>query len=98
MALYAVDTDGSVRLLSSFRKHLRTTVFTTVWLAASAACTLAQELPKYVNADGTRANDVEAAKQSWRDDAEFNGNDGLGAINADAAYAAGYTGKGASSA
>lgn len=82
--------------LSRFRKHLKTTVFTTILLSTAALTTgaLAQELPKYFNADGTRTNDFEAARKTWRADKEFNGNVGLKAINADAAYAMGYTGKG----
>ncbi|OWK18948.1 hypothetical protein AJ88_46630 [Mesorhizobium amorphae CCBAU 01583] len=38
-------------------------------------------------------SDLEAARASWRNDVEFNGNVGLGVINADAAYAMGFTGK-----
>jgi subtilase-type serine protease len=79
--------------LKTFRKHLVTTVFTSILLSAATAGAVAQQQPKYYNADGTRTNDFEAARKSWRDDAEFNGNDGLKAINADAAYAMGFTGK-----
>lgn len=86
-------TSARKNRLKTFRKHLATTVFTTILLAAATAGATAQQQPKYYNADGTRTDDFEAAKKSWRDDAEFNGNDGLKAINADAAYAMGFTGK-----
>ncbi|MEP7453673.1 autotransporter domain-containing protein [Phyllobacterium sp. SB3] len=79
--------------LKTFRKHLVTTVFTSILLTAATAGAIAQEQPKYYNADGTRTNDFEAAKKSWRDDAEYNGNDVLKAFNADAAYAMGFTGE-----
>ncbi|GLS32614.1 subtilase-type serine protease [Mesorhizobium albiziae] len=94
MTFYDVCTKSSAhrRPLSTFRKHLKTTVLTAALLTAASAGSEAQQ---YINADGSRTNDLEAARESWRNDAEFNGNDGLGAINADAAYAAGYTGKGA---
>lgn len=59
---------------------------------------LALAMPVYAqefhNADGTMTNDLEAAKSSWQEDAEFNGSWGLKAINADGAYAKGYTGLG----
>ncbi|MBA8879937.1 autotransporter domain-containing protein [Phyllobacterium myrsinacearum] len=82
--------------LSRFRKHLKTAAFTTILISTTALATgaLAQQLPKYFNADGTRTNDLEAAKQSWLKDPEFNGNVGLKAIHAETAYAMGFTGKG----
>ncbi|RRH92169.1 autotransporter outer membrane beta-barrel domain-containing protein [Mesorhizobium tamadayense] len=80
------------RSLSTFRKHLQTTGLTAALLAAASGGSEAQQ---YVRADGSTTSDLEAARASWRDDVEFNGNVGLGAINADAAYALGFTGKGA---
>lgn len=96
MSFYASDAAVSARKtrLKTFRKHLTTTVFTTILLTAATAGAIAQQQPRYYNADGTRTDDFEAAKKSWRDDAEFNGNDVLKAFNADAAYAMGFTGKG----
>ncbi|QND54918.1 S8 family serine peptidase (plasmid) [Phyllobacterium sp. 628] len=90
------DRSAQYNRLSTFRKHLKTTVFTTLLVSAAAMATgaIAQELPKYFNADGTRTNDLEAAKQSWLNDPEFNGNVGLKAIHAETAYAMGFTGKG----
>ncbi|MHC1550747.1 autotransporter domain-containing protein [Phyllobacterium sp. K27] len=95
MSFYVSRAAASARKnhLKTFRKHLVTTVFTTILLTAATAGAIAQQQPRYYNADGTRTDDFEAAKKSWRDDAEFNGNDGLKAINADAAYAMGFTGK-----
>lgn len=94
MAVSVVGVDQSARpySLCTFRKHLKTTVYATTLLMVAATAAGAQQ---YVNADGTRTDDLAAARQTWRNDAEFNGNVGLGAINADAAYAMGYTGAGA---
>lgn len=61
---------------------------------ALAMPAFAQEMSSYHNADGTMTNDLEAAKSSWQEDAEFNGSWGLKAIKADGAYARGYTGLG----
>lgn len=97
MSFDATAAAGSVRrdLHSMFRKRLKCTVFTALLLITTCSGIVAQALPKYLNADGTRTNDLEAAKKSWRDEKEFNGNWGLKAINADAAYARGYTGNNA---
>ncbi|WP_091945130.1 autotransporter serine protease [Phyllobacterium sp. YR620] len=80
--------------LSAFRKYLTGTALSAMLLAATCSAGLAQQTGKYFNADGTKTDDLEAAKESWRADLEFNGNWGLKAIGADAAYALGYTGKG----
>jgi outer membrane autotransporter protein len=48
----------------------------------------------YVNYDGSRTNDVNAATRSWTEAAEFKLHWGLGAINAQHAYAAGFSGAG----
>lgn len=94
MTLYDHCTKSSAhpRSLSTFRKYLKTTALTAALLAAASAGSEAQQ---YVRADGSTTSDLEAARASWRHDDEFNGNVGLGAINADAAYASGFTGKGA---
>lgn len=77
--------------LSVFRRQLKTTVLSTTVLAALSGGACAQ----YLNADGSQTSDLQAARDSWRNDLEFNGNVGLSAINADAAYAMGFTGSGA---
>ncbi len=77
--------------LSTLRKHLKTTVVLTAALLAAASAR--SEARQYVDADGSMTSDLEAARASWRNDVEFNGNVGLGVINADAAYAMGFTGK-----
>ncbi|PAP98924.1 hypothetical protein CIT25_28560 [Mesorhizobium mediterraneum] len=86
------NSPAQVRSLSTFGKHLQRSVLTAALLAAASTGSEAQP---YVRADGSTTGDLEAARASWRHDAEFNGNVGLGAINADAAYALGFTGKGA---
>ncbi|RCS21380.1 autotransporter domain-containing protein [Phyllobacterium salinisoli] len=78
-----------------FRKYLTAYVFTTALCGGLLPGALAQELDgKYYSSDGTRADDLNSAKESWRNDPEFNGNWGLKAINADGAYALGYSGLG----
>lgn len=47
-----------------------------------------------MDADGSLTTDRDQAIASWQADTEFNGNWGLKAINADAAYVLGYTGLG----
>jgi subtilase-type serine protease len=107
MSFHATGAGFSARSdrLSKFRNYLLSSVCAALIVAAAGSGASAQQLPKYVNADGTRTNDLEAARKSWRDDAEFIGkardaspslpqNFPLQAINADAAYAKGYTGKG----
>ncbi len=54
----------------------------------------AQDIATYLTADGNKTSDRDQAISSWRADAEFNGNWGLKAINADAAYVLGHTGFG----
>lgn len=72
---------AQVRSLSTFGKHLQRSVLTAALLAAASTGSEAQP---YVRADGSTTDDLEAARASWRLDAEFNGNVGLAAINADA--------------
>ncbi|PZV34864.1 autotransporter domain-containing protein [Mesorhizobium kowhaii] len=94
MTFYDLCTKSSAhpRCLPTFAKYLKTTALTATLLAAASA---ASEAQRYVRADGSTTSDLEAARASWRHDVEFNGNVGLGGINADAAYALGFTGKGA---
>ncbi|TIX31408.1 MAG: hypothetical protein E5V34_08330, partial [Mesorhizobium sp.] len=93
MTSYVLRTNSQAhpRSLSTFRKHLQRSVLTAALLAAASTGSEAQP---YVRADGSTTGDLKAARASWSHDAEFNGNVGLGAINADAAYALGFTGKG----
>lgn len=86
------NSPAQVRSLSTFGKHLQRSVLTATLLAAASTGSEAQP---YVRADGSTTDDLEAARANWRHDAEFNGNVGLAAINADAAYALGSTGEGA---
>ena len=79
--------------LSIFRKHLMSSVFAALIVASACSGALAQEA-KYFNADGTKTNDFAAARKTWQADVEFNGNWGLKAIGADAAYALGIAGEG----
>ena len=68
--------------------------------AASASVTVAPAAGSdastgaYVLATGGRTDDLEAAAESWRNDAEFQGDWGLRAIGAEYAYARGITGAG----
>ena len=65
-------------------------------MCAPAAALEPDELP-FVKANGSRTASLEQAAQSWRDDREFqqmNGTGGLGQINAEYAYARGFTGRG----
>jgi len=48
----------------------------------------------YLNADGTRTDDLEAAATTWRENAEFLADWGLDEMNAEYAYARGLTGAG----
>lgn len=83
------------------KRGLGRTIFTKS-LLAMLVCTsslygfpsVAQSLPApiYAKSDGSITSNLGEARKSWREDAEFNGNWGLAAINADAAYARGYTG------
>ncbi|TIP37105.1 MAG: hypothetical protein E5W53_08150 [Mesorhizobium sp.] len=75
------NSPAQVRSLSTFGKHLQRSVLTATLLAAASTGSEAQP---YVRADGSTTDDLEAARASWRHDAEFNGNVGLAAINADA--------------
>jgi subtilase-type serine protease len=77
---------------STFRKHLMSSVFAGLILAATATGALAQLV--YTKADGSKTDKLNEARESWQADAEFNGNWGLKAIGADAAYALGITGDG----
>ncbi|MGH9916356.1 MAG: S8 family serine peptidase, partial [Pyrinomonadaceae bacterium] len=97
MSFHATDAGFSARTirLSTFRKHLMSSVCAGLIIVAAGSGALAQQVPgKYFNADGSKTNDYEAAKKSWLDDKEFNGNWGLKALNADAAYAQGINGTG----
>ena len=77
----------------------RGALISAVLLAGAAGPALAQSsaVPEaggqYVSADGTRTGDRAAAEATWRADGEFQADWGLDAINADAAYALGFTGR-----
>ncbi|WP_058835916.1 autotransporter domain-containing protein [Luteimonas abyssi] len=63
-------------------------------LAAAAPSDSATATGKFHLADGGRTGDLEVAAESWRADAEFQGDWGLEAIGAEYAYARGITGTG----
>lgn len=65
-------------------------VLSPMWLTAAHA----QASQAYVNADGSVSADLAAAAATWAADPEFKGNYGQGAMNAQFAYARGFTGKG----
>jgi subtilase-type serine protease len=98
--MYAFSGADSARspLSPSFHRARRKLLsFVSVAALAIALPTvpaLAQEAGKYFNADGSRTSDLAAAMHSWRDDPEFKGTWGFAAINAEAAFARGITGKG----
>ncbi|SDP60487.1 S8 family peptidase, partial [Phyllobacterium sp. OV277] len=97
MSFHATDAGFSARTirLSTFRNHLMSSVCAGLIIAAAGPSAHAQQVPsKYFNADGSRTNDYEAAKRSWLADKEFQGNWGLKAIHAEAAYVLGITGRG----
>ncbi|MCD9005327.1 autotransporter domain-containing protein [Luteimonas sp. XNQY3] len=61
---------------------------------APSAADVASSAGAYHLATGGRTDDLEAAAESWRNDAEFQGDWGLRAIGAEYAYARGITGAG----
>jgi subtilase-type serine protease len=98
--MYAFSGADSARspLSPSFqrarRKLLSFVSAAAIAIALPAVPSLAQEAGKYFMADGTKTDDLDTAMQSWRDDPEFKGTWGFAAINAEAAFARGITGKG----
>ena len=62
-------------------------VLAPAWLATASA-------QSFTNYDGTANPDLAAAAQTWSDHGEFKGDWGLGAMNAQFAYARGFSGKG----
>ncbi|MBB4233112.1 hypothetical protein [Rhizobium mongolense] len=67
MTFYSVWTTKARRIgsLSTFRKHLKTTVLSAALLTAVSARKWAQQ---YINADVSMTSDVEAVRASWLTD------------------------------
>lgn len=63
-------------------------------LALGQAVSIPAQAQTYVNYDGTRTNNEQAAVASWANHPEFKGDWGLGAMNAQYAYARGLSGAG----
>lgn len=63
-------------------------------LALGQAVSIPAQAQTYVNYDGTRTNDEQAAVVSWANHPEFKADWGLGAMNAQYAYARGLSGSG----
>ncbi|NUT61480.1 S8 family peptidase, partial [Herbaspirillum sp. C9C3] len=69
-------------------------LYAAVLLTLGPALSVPAMAQSYVNYDGSTSTDAAAAVASWADNKEFKTNWGLGAMNAQYAYAAGYTGLG----
>lgn len=65
-----------------------------VLLALGQATTAPAGAQSYINYDGSRTGDLNAAIATWASNAEFKSDWGLGAMNAQSAYALGFSGKG----
>ncbi|RCW79369.1 S8 family peptidase, partial [Phyllobacterium bourgognense] len=98
--MYAFSGADSARspLSPSFhrvrRKLLSFVSAAAIAIALPTVPALAHDAGKYFMADGSKTDDLDTAMQSWRDDPEFKGTWGFAAINAEAAFARGITGKG----
>ena len=76
---------------SSFKKH---SIHAAVALAFGPALSLQAGAQSYLNYDGSRSGDLGAAAATWANAAEFKSDWGLGALNAQFAYALGFSGAG----
>jgi len=76
---------------SSFKKH---SIHAAVALAFGPALSLQAGAQSYLNYDGSRSGDLGAAAATWVNAAEFRSDWGLGALNAQFAYALGFSGAG----
>ena len=76
---------------SSFKKH---SIHAAVVLAFGPALSLQAGAQSYLNYDGSRSGDLGAAAATWANAAEFKSDWGLGALNAQFAYALGFSGAG----
>ena len=76
--------------MSFERRHIHCAVL----LALGPTLTLQASAQSYVNYDGSRTNDFNAAVATWANNAEFKSDWGLGAMNAQFAYALGFSGNG----
>ncbi|WP_443115190.1 S8 family serine peptidase [Herbaspirillum seropedicae] len=69
-------------------------LYAAVLLTLGPALATSASAQSYVNYDGTSTADSSAALATWTGNTEFKTDWGLGAMNAQYAYAAGYTGQG----
>lgn len=76
--------------MSFERRHIHCAVL----LALGPTLTLQASAQSYTNYDGSKSNDFNAAVATWANNAEFKSDWGLGAMNAQFAYALGFSGKG----
>ncbi|MHC1550000.1 autotransporter domain-containing protein [Phyllobacterium sp. K27] len=86
----AVFSAGRNRL-SVFSKYLKGSACIALILAAAGTNALADG--RYFKADGTRTDDYAVALKSWQDDPEFRAGWGAGAMQVEAAYVLGLTGR-----
>ncbi|MGO4447437.1 autotransporter domain-containing protein [Phyllobacterium sp. TAF24] len=95
MSFRTTGTIASARpdLFAKYRHYLLSTASTAFLIAAACSGAHAQQANAiYVNADGSKTSDLEAAAATWRADKEFQANWGVGAMKAEYAYARGITG------
>ncbi|UIN19990.1 S8 family serine peptidase [Herbaspirillum frisingense] len=69
-------------------------LYCAVLMTLAPALAITASAQSFVNFDGSRTNDKEAAAATWANAEEFKSNWGLGAMNAQHAYAAGFSGRG----
>jgi len=74
-----------------FKKHQ---LYCAVLMTLAPALVLPASAQSFVHYDGSRSNDRDAAVSSWVVAGEFKADWGLGAMNAQHAYAAGFSGRG----
>ncbi|MDR6583922.1 S8 family peptidase [Herbaspirillum frisingense] len=84
-------TDRAHAAAPHFRKHQ---LYCAVLMTLAPALAVTASAQSFVNFDGSRTGDVNAAVASWANADEFKADWGLGAMNAQYAYAAGFSGRG----
>lgn len=86
VAIARARTDAPI-----FKKHQ---LYCAVLMTLAPALGMTASAQSFVHYDGSRSNDRNAAVASWADADEFKSDWGLGAMNAQHAYAAGFSGRG----
>ncbi|MBG7622445.1 S8 family serine peptidase [Herbaspirillum sp. AP02] len=79
------------KVAPTFRKQQ---LYCAVLMTLAPALGMTASAQSFVNYDGTRTDDKNAAVASWAGAEEFKSDWGLGAMNAQHAYAAGFSGRG----